>query len=66
MRDAVGLFEQAEQRVFARYGVAPEPRFVELSEPPLRVRVLEWGEGLPLLLVPGRRRDRSDVGAAAR
>ena len=52
MRDAVGLFQQAEQRVFARYGVAPEPRLVELSEPPLRVRVLEWGEGLPLLLVP--------------
>ena len=53
MSDAVRRFEQAEQRVFARYGVAPETRFVELSEPPLRVRVLESGEGPPLLLVPG-------------
>ena len=53
MSDAVRRFEQAEQRVFVRYGVAPETRFVELSEPPLRVRVLESGEGPPLLLVPG-------------
>jgi len=46
-------FEQAEQRVFERYGIAPQARMLELAAPRLRVRVLECGEGPPLLLVPG-------------
>jgi pimeloyl-ACP methyl ester carboxylesterase len=49
----VDAFEQAESRVFARYGVAFETRFVELAEPRLRVRVLESGEGPPVLFVGG-------------
>lgn len=53
MSDAVRSFERAEQRVFARYRVAVTTRFLELREPPLRVRVLECGDGPPLLLVPG-------------
>lgn len=51
--DAVRAFEQAEERVFARLGLAPEARFLELREPRLRVRVLESGDGPPLLLVGG-------------
>lgn len=53
MSDAVRTFEQAEQRVFARYGLAVTSRFLELRDPPLRVRVLETGDGPPLLFVPG-------------
>jgi pimeloyl-ACP methyl ester carboxylesterase len=51
----VNAFEQAEQRVFARYGVTFESRYVDLREPALRVRVrvLEHGEGPPVLLVGG-------------
>jgi len=51
--DAVRHFQQAEQRVFARYGVAVTTRLLELREPPLRVRVLECGEGRPVVLVGG-------------
>ena len=50
---AVRSFEQAEERVFARYGVPCEARFVELADPRLRGRVLERGEGRPLVLVAG-------------
>jgi pimeloyl-[acyl-carrier protein] methyl ester esterase len=49
----VKTFEQAEARVFARYGVTFTSRFVRLREPRLRVRVLECGEGPPLLLIGG-------------
>jgi pimeloyl-ACP methyl ester carboxylesterase len=50
---AVRSFEEAEQRVLARYGVPCEARSVELAEPRLSVRVLERGEGRPLVLVGG-------------
>jgi pimeloyl-ACP methyl ester carboxylesterase len=50
---AVTTFEQAERRVFERYGIAPTARTVQLADPHLRVRVLECGDGPPLLLVPG-------------
>lgn len=43
----------AEQRLFARYGLEYKVHFVQLSEPNLRVRVLEVGTGQPLFLVPG-------------
>jgi pimeloyl-ACP methyl ester carboxylesterase len=46
-------FEEAEQRVLAHYGVRCETRILALSEPRLRVRVLERGEGRPLVLVGG-------------
>jgi pimeloyl-ACP methyl ester carboxylesterase len=51
--DAVHRFEQAEQRVFARYAVGVESRVHQLREPPLRVRVLECGEGRPVVFVGG-------------
>jgi len=45
--------EQAERAVFARYDVAVEARYVELAEPRLRVRVIESGDGPPVILIPG-------------
>ncbi|MCQ3937848.1 MAG: hypothetical protein DPW18_12480 [Chloroflexi bacterium] len=43
----------AEQRYFAHYGLDYKVHFVELQNPNLRVRVLEVGEGRPLLMIPG-------------
>ena len=43
----------AEQGLFARYGLEYKTHFVELDEPRLSVRVLEAGEGPPVLMVPG-------------
>jgi pimeloyl-ACP methyl ester carboxylesterase len=50
---AVAAFQHAENAAFARHGVAVSSRFVDLAEPSLRVRVLESGEGPPVLLVAG-------------
>lgn len=44
---------EAEQHLFAHYGLEYKIHFVEMKEPNLRVRVLEVGEGQPLLMVPG-------------
>ena len=46
-------FEQAERRLFAACDVQVATRRVQLSDPPLAVRVLEAGDGPPLLLVHG-------------
>ena len=43
----------AEQRLFAHYGLAYKVHFVDLQDPNMCVRVLEVGEGSPLLMVPG-------------
>ena len=43
----------AEQRLFAHYGLEYKIHFVDVKEPNLRVRVLEVGSGKPLLLIPG-------------
>jgi len=45
--------QDAERRFFARYGVEVESRFIELTDPPLCVRVLETGEGPHVVLVHG-------------
>jgi pimeloyl-ACP methyl ester carboxylesterase len=42
-----------ERRLHARYGLQVTQRHVDLIEPPIRVRVLEVGEGPPLLLLHG-------------
>lgn len=42
-----------EQRYFAHYGLDYKVHFVKLQNPDLRVRVLEVGEGRPLLMIPG-------------
>ena len=46
-------FEQAERRLFAACGVNVAERRVRLADPPVAVRVLEAGEGPPLILVHG-------------
>ena len=46
-------FESAERRLFKVYGLEAESRFLELRDPPMRARVLETGEGAPVILVHG-------------
>lgn len=43
----------AEQRFFDHYGIDYQSHIVEMEEPQLRLRVLEAGDGPPLLMVPG-------------
>jgi pimeloyl-ACP methyl ester carboxylesterase len=46
-------FEEAERRLFARFGLEVESRFLELPDPKLRARVIEIGSGEPVVLVHG-------------
>ncbi|MBV9168294.1 MAG: alpha/beta hydrolase [Solirubrobacterales bacterium] len=46
-------FEQAERRLFGACGVQLASRRVRLADPPVAVRVLEAGDGPPLVLVHG-------------
>jgi pimeloyl-ACP methyl ester carboxylesterase len=50
---ATVAFEQAERRLFAACGVQVTSRRVRLADPPVAVRVLETGDGPPLVLVHG-------------
>jgi pimeloyl-ACP methyl ester carboxylesterase len=45
--------QEAERRLFDRFGVAVGSRDVWLADPPLRVRVLDSGTGPPLILIHG-------------
>lgn len=49
----VMAFERAESRLFKACGVQVASRFVHLSDPPVSVRILEAGDGPPLVLVHG-------------
>ncbi len=51
--DPSRAFEQAERRLFAACGVKVEGRRVRLADPAVAVRVIEAGDGPPLLLVHG-------------
>jgi pimeloyl-ACP methyl ester carboxylesterase len=53
VRDRSLSFEQPEQRLFTACGVQVASRRVRLADPPLVVRVLEAGDGPPLVLVHG-------------
>jgi pimeloyl-ACP methyl ester carboxylesterase len=53
---------EAEKRLFAYYELDYKTHFIEISEPDLRVRVFEVGDGPPLMLVPG---GSGDVGLGA-
>ncbi len=53
MHDSAKAFEEAQRQLFAACGVTVASRRVRLADPPLAVRVLEAGEGPPLLLVHG-------------
>ncbi|HET6870872.1 MAG TPA: alpha/beta hydrolase [Solirubrobacteraceae bacterium] len=46
-------FEDAERRLFAACGVHVTSRRVRLADPPVAVRVLETGDGQPLVLIHG-------------
>lgn len=46
-------FDRAERRLFAGSGVQVGSRRVRLADPPVSVRVLEAGDGPPLVLVHG-------------
>jgi pimeloyl-ACP methyl ester carboxylesterase len=46
-------YRAAERRLWARYGLEPAERFVELRDPAVRLRVVEVGSGRPILFVPG-------------
>ena len=50
---AARAFYEAEQRLFAHHGLSPTSRFIRIDDPPMRVRVLEVGEGPPALMVHG-------------
>jgi 2-hydroxy-6-oxonona-2,4-dienedioate hydrolase len=45
--------EDAESRLFDRYGLDVRSRFLDLRDPPMRVHVLEVGTGSPVLMVHG-------------
>lgn len=46
-------FEEAERRLFDRYGLADEPRSVALRDPPVSIGVRETGTGDPVVFVHG-------------
>jgi len=46
-------YRAAERRLWGIYGLEPTERFVELSEPAVRLRVVEVGAGRPVVFVPG-------------
>lgn len=51
--DRVAAFQNAQRRVLDRYGVAAEPRFVDLPAIGRRAHVLVAGQGPPLMMVIG-------------
>ena len=46
-------FRRAEAAVWRHYGLNPSERLVDIDGPALRLRVLEQGEGRPILMVHG-------------
>ena len=51
MGDIEAKIEDAERRLFAKYEVSPRRRTIEFDSQPTRIRVLEVGEGTPVLLL---------------
>jgi len=46
-------YRDAERALWQGYGLEPSERFVELTDPALRIRVVEVGSGRPVLFIPG-------------
>lgn len=51
--DRAARFHRAEAALWSRYGLTPSERSVNLADPRLTLRVLEYGAGRPLLFVHG-------------
>ncbi len=51
--DAVARYIDAERAYFTHEAIAPKERFVTLQQPDVRVRLLEVGDGEPVLFVHG-------------
>lgn len=49
----VERYREAERILWNHYGLQPTERFVDVSSPAARLRIVEVGAGPPLLLVPG-------------
>ena len=50
---AVDAFRSAERTLLEKQNLVGSERYLELAEPRLRVRILEFGEGDPVLMLPG-------------
>ncbi len=48
-----GRYRQTERALWARHGLAPTERYIEISSPRARLRVLEVGSGEPVLFIHG-------------
>jgi 2-hydroxy-6-oxonona-2,4-dienedioate hydrolase len=46
-------YQEAEQQLWKRYGEQPKYRFIELTKPPVRLRVADLGAGNPLVFIGG-------------
>jgi pimeloyl-ACP methyl ester carboxylesterase len=46
-------YREAERSLWHHYGLEPNQRFVEVSSPAVRLRVVEVGSGPPVLFIPG-------------
>jgi pimeloyl-ACP methyl ester carboxylesterase len=51
--NATERYRDAERALWERYGLKPKEHYVELTDPALRVRVLEVGSGRPVLFIAG-------------
>jgi len=50
---ATDRYREAERSLWAHYGLEPSERFVDLSSPAVRLRIVEVGAGPPVLFVGG-------------
>lgn len=48
-----GLYKASLERLFARYGLQPRSRLINLSDPAVQAHLLEMGAGGPLVLIHG-------------
>lgn len=46
-------YQTAEQQLWQQYGEQPKERFIELGSPPVRLRVVEAGSGVPVIFIGG-------------
>lgn len=49
----VERYQEAERALWDHYGLEPAERFVEIDQPPARLRIIEVGSGEPTVFIPG-------------